>query len=95
MGTLLFAVAFKDGMGNDSNVSIHRVDKTSSSASIKGKDKGSRSKGVKESKEKISRPNSQHFDSTKPNWTLRIVSDASSAVSGLLHSPGGASFCKT
>ena len=41
----------------------------------KGKDKGDKGK-----KDSNSRPPSVNFDPTKPNWTLRFVSDASAAV---------------
>lgn len=40
----------------------------------KGKDKG------KDKDQKGSRPSSQQFDHSKPHWSLRIASDASSAV---------------
>ena len=50
---------------------------TSSKAKAKGKDKD---KGSKE-KAHGSRPPSQQFDLTKPNWTLRIVSDGIASVS--------------
>lgn len=41
----------------------------------KGKDKG------KDKDQKGSRPSSQQFDHSKPHWSFRIASDASSAVS--------------
>lgn len=43
-----------------------------------GKDKGGKDK---DKNDKGSRPPSQQFDINKPHWTLRIVSDASNAVS--------------
>lgn len=52
-------------------------------AGQKGKPKGKVEKGGKEKQDnKGSRPPSQQFDITKPNWTLRIVVDAATAVSG-------------
>ena len=49
-------------------------------AATKGKD--AKAKGSKgKDKDKNSRPPSQQFDFTKPNWTLRVVSDGSVAVS--------------
>ena len=48
--------------------------------SSKAKDKGGKGKGGKGEKDKGSRPPSQQFDITKPNWTLRVVSDGSAAV---------------
>ena len=47
-------------------------------AASKTKDKGGKGKGAKG--DKGSRPPSQQFDVTKPNWTLRVVSDGSAAV---------------
>ena len=51
----------------------------------KSKDKIGKKAGGKADKEKdvklSSRPPSQHFDLSKPNWLLRVVSDATSAVS--------------
>ena len=46
--------------------------------------KDSKGKGGKagKDKDKGSRPASQQFDITKPNWLLRVVSDGSAAVSG-------------
>ena len=44
----------------------------SKAAKSKGKEKGGKDKG--------SRPPSQQFDFTKPNWLLRVVSDGSAAV---------------
>ena len=50
-------------------------------AASKGKDaKAKTTKGGKD-KDKNSRPPSQQFDFTKPNWTLRVVSDGTAAVS--------------
>ena len=43
--------------------------------------KGGKDKAGKDKDGKGSRPPSQQFDLTKPHWTLRIVSDASSSVS--------------
>ncbi len=53
-----------------------------SAASSKSKEKGAKGKGGKgdKDKEKGSRPPSQQFDITKPNWTLRVVSDGAAAV---------------
>ncbi|XP_076467316.1 androglobin-like isoform X4 [Babylonia areolata] len=49
-------------------------------AGQKGKPKGKVDKGAKDKQDnKGSRPPSQQFDITKPNWTLRIVVDATSA----------------
>lgn len=45
----------------------------------KGKDKG------KDKDQKGSRPSSQQFDHSKPHWSLRIASDASSAVNTKLY----------
>ena len=62
----------------------------SKDTSTKGKEKGGKKMGGKGDKEKdaksTSRPPSQHFDLSKPNWLLRVVSDASSAVSVHSHS---------
>ena len=75
-------MAFKDAPSSDSGLTS-RSEKMASAASNKGKEKDKGGKGGKGSKEKEkggSRPPSQQFDFTKPNWTLRIVSDASAAV---------------
>ena len=56
---------------------------TKPSASKPAKDaKGKGGKGKE--KDKGSRPPSQQFDGTKPNWLLRVVSDGSAAVSGFV-----------
>ena len=78
------SVAFKDAPPADAGPAP-RSEKMTSAASNKGKDKDKGGKGKdKGAKEKGgdrgSRPPSQQFDFTKPNWTLRIVSDASNAV---------------
>ena len=48
----------------------------------KGKQKDKKGKALKsqEKSKEGSRPPSVTFDHTKPNWTLRIVSDGSAAV---------------
>ena len=54
-------------------------------AAHKGKAKGKGDKGSKEKQDtKGSRPPSQQFDITKPNWNLRVVVDANIAVSWFL-----------
>ena len=57
----------------------------SKDTTTKNKDKGGKKAGGKGDKDKdtkaSSRPPSQHFDTTKPNWVLRVVSDATCAVS--------------
>jgi hypothetical protein len=57
----------------------------SPAATQKGKPKGKPDKGAAKDKveTKSSRPPSQQFDVTKPHWTLRVVVDASIAVSSL------------
>ena len=55
-----------------------RSEKMASAASNKGKGKD-KGKAAKE-KDKGSRPPSQQFDFTKPNWTLRIISDGTAMV---------------
>ena len=57
-------------------ISAAKIEKTP--AASKTKDKGAKGKGGKG--DKGSRPASQQFDVTKPNWTLRVVSDGSAAV---------------
>ena len=74
------SVAFKEKQADDPP----KAEKAPAAA-----DKGKGAKGGKGGKDKTgkdkdgkgSRPPSQQFDLTKPHWTLRIVSDASCAVS--------------
>ena len=61
-----------------------KQEKAPAAAGSKGKQaKGAKDKGAKDKggDGKSSRPSSQQFDITKPNWTLRVVSDAVAAVS--------------
>ena len=67
------SVAFKERPA-----SAAKAEKTP--AASKTKDKVGKGKGGKGDKDKSSRPPSQQFDITKPNWTLRVVSDGSAAV---------------
>ena len=76
----------------DSYISIFNLDTTESASRSEksaGQGKGKKSKDGKESRssknQSGSRPASQqlNFDITKPHWTLRIVTDASFAVSVL------------
>ena len=67
------AVAFKERP-----ISAAKAEKAP--VSSKAKDKGGKGKGGKGEKDKGSRPPSQQFDITKPNWTLRVVSDGIAAV---------------
>ena len=53
-------------------------EKSQSATLAKGKGKGG--KGKEKEKEKGSRPPSNQFDYSKPNWLLRVVSDASATV---------------
>ncbi|XP_035827266.1 androglobin [Aplysia californica] len=58
-----------------------KVEKTPAAAGGKAKPKAGKDKGGKDKGQegKGSRPSSQQFDITKPNWTLRVVSDAVTA----------------
>ena len=74
---LSFAVAYKERPPSPTKT------EKSPPAGQKGKPKGKVEKGSKDKQDnKGSRPPSQQFDITKPNWTLRIVVDAATAVSG-------------
>lgn len=81
---ILYLVAFKDAPQVESGQAAPRSEKMASAASNKGKEKDKGGKGkdkAAKEKDKSSRPPSQQFDHSKPNWTLRVVSDATAAVS--------------